>query len=61
MGYNAEANTFERLPDNEIDIPNDKRNWTRFTEGEHVDLKGIIFRVHEVGESRIVLKPVKAV
>lgn len=35
------------------------RDWTSFYEGEEVNLKGITFRVHEIGETRLVLKPVK--
>lgn len=59
MGYNPDANTFEPLPANEADIPAEKRHWTRFQEGETLEVKGILFRVWEVGESRIVLKPLK--
>lgn len=61
MGYNPDANVFEPLPANEAEIPNEKRAWARFTEGETVEMKGVRFRVHEIGESRIVLKPLKAV
>jgi len=35
------------------------REWTQFQEGEEVTLKGITFRVHEIGETRLVLKPIK--
>jgi hypothetical protein len=35
-----------------------QREWTRFAEGETVNLKGINFRVHEIGESRLILKPI---
>lgn len=35
-----------------------QREWTRFSEGETVEVKGIKFRVHEIGESRLILKPI---
>lgn len=35
-----------------------QRQWTRFSEGETVNVKGINFRVHEIGESRLILKPI---
>lgn len=59
MGYNPDQNVFEPLAAQEADIPVAKRHWTRFQEGETLELKGILFRVHEIGESRIVLKPLK--
>ena len=34
------------------------REWTRFAEGETVDVKGITFRIHEIGETRLILKPI---
>jgi hypothetical protein len=33
-----------------------QRDWTRFEEGEVIQVKGIAMRVHEIGESRLVLK-----
>lgn len=36
-----------------------QRGWTRFAEGETVEVKGIKFRVHEIGESRLILKPIE--
>jgi hypothetical protein len=36
-----------------------QRDWTRFEEGEGIVIKGVLFRVHEIGESRMVLKLVK--
>lgn len=67
--YNPEGNRFEPI-DPELlkkfvsgqgltPTETTQRDWTRFQEGETVDLKGISFKVHEVGESRIVLKPIK--
>lgn len=35
----------------------EQREWTRFAEGETVNVKGINFHVHEIGESRLILKP----
>jgi AMMECR1 domain-containing protein len=70
--YNPEGNRFEPIDpellkkfngDVAVLTPTEKvqRDWTRFQEGEKVDLKGISFKVDEVGESRIVLKPIKRV
>jgi hypothetical protein len=36
-----------------------QRDWTKFEEGEHISIKGVLFYVHEIGSSRLVLKPVK--
>lgn len=33
-----------------------QRDWTRFEEGEVIQVKGVNMRVHEIGESRLVLK-----
>lgn len=33
-----------------------QRTWTRFQEGERVNLKGVDMRIHEIGETRLVLK-----
>jgi hypothetical protein len=52
-------------PDNNKFVPADsgtpsqQRDWTKFSEGDTVRIKDVLFRVHEVGESRLVLKPVK--
>lgn len=35
-----------------------QRTWTRFSEGETVTVKGIEFRVDEISERRLVLKPI---
>lgn len=34
-----------------------QRDWTRFEEGELIRIKGINFRLTEVGETRLVLRP----
>lgn len=56
MGYHAEENKFVPITEANQKLT---RDWTKFTEDEHVLLKGVVFRVHEVGESRLVLKPLK--
>lgn len=53
---NPDTKQFERITDENKDRT---RDWTKFTEGELVYLKSIAFYVHEVGESRLILKPVK--
>lgn len=35
-----------------------QREWTRFSEGETIEVKGVKFRVAEIGERRLVLKPI---
>jgi hypothetical protein len=35
-----------------------QREWTRFAEGETVEVKGVHFRIHEIGETRLILKPI---
>jgi hypothetical protein len=37
-----------------------QRNWAQFHEGERISIKGVLFYVHEIGESRMVLKFVTA-
>jgi hypothetical protein len=39
-------------------IQKQQRDWTRFSEGETVTVKGVNFHVHEIGESRLILKPI---
>jgi hypothetical protein len=35
-----------------------QRQWTRFSEGETVEVKGFKFHVHEIGERRLILKTI---
>jgi hypothetical protein len=44
------------VPKDESTLTPQQRTWLRFQEGEKVLVKGIAMRIHEVGESRIVLK-----
>ena len=44
------------VPEDESKLTSAQRTWTRFQEGEVLDIKGIKMRVHEIGESRMVLK-----
>jgi hypothetical protein len=60
--YDPNENKFVPVEESAIaTLPQPQRDWARFQEGEKVELKGIRFNVHEVGESRIVLKPIKKV
>lgn len=34
-------------------------NWTQFDIGEEINVKGIVFKVHDVSDQRLVLKFVK--
>lgn len=67
--HNPDTNTFVPLSDQmraTLDGPIEnltpeqktQRQWTRFSEGETVNLKGVNFRVDEIGERRIILKPI---
>jgi len=69
MGYDPQQNKMvlftreqvEKFYDpNAILTPIEKvqREWTRFAEGETVTVKGVNFRIHEIGETRLVLKPI---
>lgn len=51
--HDPHENKFVPVPDNPTP---EQRNWTRFQQGEIVSVKGVSLRVHEIGESRIVLK-----
>lgn len=44
------------VPEDESNLTPAQRDWTRFQEGETVNVKGSNMRVHGIGESRIVLK-----
>ena len=44
------------VPEDESTLTPNQRTWTRFEEGEELMVKGIKMRVHEIGESRMVLK-----
>jgi len=44
------------VPEDESKLTSAQRTWTRFQEGEVLDIKGIKMRVHEIGESRMILK-----
>lgn len=52
-------NKFVSVPADESTLTREQRSWTRFQEGEQVDLKGTSFVISEIGESRMILKPIK--
>lgn len=66
--YNPDAKQFTPIPPElaaKFDGPVEhltpaervQRDWTRFQEGELISIKGVLFYVHEIGETRLVLKP----
>ena len=61
MGYDPGSNELRPL-ENEEDVKRFKRDTPQFlfTVNEQITVKGVVFRVHEIGENRLVLKPVKA-
>jgi hypothetical protein len=54
------ADQFLKAPLEVPEAQSPTRNWTRFDEGETVFIKGVGFRVHEIGETRMVLKLINA-
>ena len=47
-----------RIPEKR-EIPKERAPWfTRFEKEEHFVLKGVIFQVKDIGDSRLILKPV---
>lgn len=70
MGFNPEAGKFEEItmqdqqafdgPVGEL-TPHQrkKRDWTQFSVDEIIEIKGIKFKVGDIGPSRLVLKPLK--
>jgi hypothetical protein len=56
--HDPTENKFVTVPQQ---MPRDdaRHKWTRFEEGEIINLRGIDMRVAEIGESRIVLKLIK--
>jgi hypothetical protein len=61
MGYDPSSNELRRL-ENEEDVKRFVRDTPQFlfTVNEQVTVKGVVFRVHEIDENRLILKPVKA-
>lgn len=53
------AESFKKPADEVTPEQRAKREWTRFEEGERVSIKGVLFYIHEIGETRLVLKLVK--
>lgn len=58
MGYGPETNTFKAINNREeLEVFRKDKPQFLFTVGEEVTLKGVRFKVHDIGDSRIVLKP----
>jgi hypothetical protein len=54
--YDPDEKIMRPVPEDKTTMTAEQRNWTRFKEGEIVHVKGIPMRIHEIGESRLVLK-----
>lgn len=54
--YDPSEKIMRPVPEDETTLKPEQRKWTRFQEGEAIDVKGISMIVHEIGESRLVLK-----
>lgn len=55
--YDPNENKF--VPVKETPVTPENQTWTRFEEGELVTMKGIVFKITEVGETRLILRPIK--
>lgn len=61
MGYDPQTNKLNEITSVKIlDEFREHRPQFLFSVGEEVTVKGVVFRVHDIGESRLVLKPIKA-
>lgn len=54
--YDPNERVMRLVPEDETKLTPAQREWTRFEQGEIIHVKGIAMRVHEIGESRLVLK-----
>lgn len=54
--YDPSEKIMRPVPEDETTLKPEQRKWTRFEEGEVIDVKGVNMIVHEIGESRLVLK-----
>lgn len=54
--YDPNERIMRPVPEDETKLTPEQRAWTRFQEGEPVSVKGVSMIVHEIGESRLVLK-----
>jgi hypothetical protein len=62
MGYDPQSNELRELT-TPAQVKEFKENKPQFlfTVGEEITVKGVMFKVHDIGDNRIVLKPVRAV
>jgi hypothetical protein len=54
--FDPQDRVMRPVPEDESTLKPEQRDWTRFQEGEMLIIKGIAMKVHEIGESRLVLK-----
>lgn len=54
--FDPNEKVMRQVPENETGLTKEQRSWTKFQEGEEVQVKGVTMRIHEIGESRVVLK-----
>jgi hypothetical protein len=61
MGYDPQDNRIKEITDDNTlqNFINNKPQFL-FTVGEEVTVKGVRFKVHDIGEQRIILKPISA-
>jgi hypothetical protein len=53
--HDPHENKFVPVPE-AMPADDSRHKWTRFTEGERFELRGVRMHVHEIGEKRLVLK-----
>ena len=61
MGYDPVTNRINEITSTDVleDFKENKPQFI-FTLGEEVTVKGVRFKIHDIGEQRVVLKPVSA-
>jgi hypothetical protein len=61
MGYDPHDNQMNEITSTEVLKEfREKTPQFLFTVGEEVTVKGVHFKIHDIGEQRVVLKPVSA-
>ena len=61
MGYDPGTNRINEITSTDV-LKEFRENKPQFlfTVGEEVTVKGVRFKIHDIGDSRIVLKPISA-
>lgn len=61
MGYDPQTNRLDEITNEEkLKVFRETKPQFLFTVGEEVTLKGVRFKIHDIGDQRVILKPVSA-